>query len=867
MKKKWLGRQICLALALASVMPMAAMAETTHEIDGDTLIVHTDSTVGPGSTFDGKKLSDFKEVEIHFNTDANEVRALGVYSTKYDLPNTNVTVYVDGKGENNDGIHLTNFGPYFKANSYTAYIDSPISGAINISRDTGDAYVTLNYLDATVKQGHGIRANAPIGDMTNTITVNKEAKVKIYQDNRTAVYAGVDDGGLRDSSQGNGKIDLNGDSIIEVYGNKSYGIWAGNDGNINVSNLELIGTGQDSYGVAASNSSLQPVLLIGENKIGSIVTLNGSTNKIHMVEADEDGNIKLDENGNPIKKEGSKAIYADSQYGVVKSGDNGIGTIDIVGDIQATNGGTISLDVNGDEQNYLQGDVLAYGVKGEKNASVTLQTQTAMAYEGDALAANGGTVDVVLGNGSYWAGRADDYKDADDAEWRKTHTDNLEKKITSINSSGIVNMNLGTGSIWDVTGQSWITDLSGNNSYVVLNGEGTGGHALHVGKLEGTNTFVMNVRPDEKGDMLYVKDGSKAGTQNLMINNRDEVLANMNVGDKVRFATVENAGYGFTNGEISGSSAQTFGRSTRISDAGVFNVDFGIEYHAYDTNVTGDVAGEDAKTANDAYNDGSAFGTVKPGSEYVEENYGQGENAQNAYLVRNSVTKENISDAGKTIIDMSRINYSNAIYMDRLNKRMGEARYLDGDEGLWVRIRHDRIGKSDAFRSKNTMMELGYDRKVDDREDGEHRQGFAIDYMRGTADYDNVAGDGDVRRAGVWFYDTWLGDKGHYTDYVLKFGRLSNDFEVYARSTGEKITGDYSNQRRIRPQEIPRRQLVHRTAGSDPVRPRHRRRLHDEPGHARTARRYRQPHRPRRLPPGQGRQRQEHVLHQGRCAP
>ena len=436
--------------------------------------------------------------------------------------------------------------------------------------------------------------------------------------------------------------------------------------------------------------------------------------------------------------------------------------------------------------------------------------------QGTLAAANGGTVNVELGAHSNWAGRADDYQDAESSFW-DNHAENIENAFdddTAITSSGKVNLTLGKEATWNVTGQSWITNLTGNDSIIQMDGDGTGGHALHIGTLEGTNTFVMKVRPDETGDMLYVKDGSKAGTQNLMINNRDEVLANMNVGDKVRFATVENAGYGFKEGEISGSTAQTFGRSTRISDAGVFNVDFGIEYHTYGENVTGDKASEDAEAANDIYNGGSSFGTVKPGSEYVDENYGQGTaqtegqslaianraevpsqspDPQNAYLVRNNVTKDNISDAGKTVIAMSKVNYSNAIYMDRLNKRMGEARYIDGDEGLWVRMRHDRIGKSDAFRSKNTMFELGYDRKVGDREDGEHRQGVVFDYMRGTADYDNVAGDGDVRRGGVWFYDTWLGDKGHYSDYVLKIGRLSNDFEVYARSTGEKITGDYSN--------------------------------------------------------------------------
>ena len=123
---------------------------------------------------------------------------------------------------------------------------------------------------------------------------------------------------------------------------------------------------------------------------------------------------------------------------------------------------------------------------------------------------------------------------------------------------------------------------------------------------------------------------------------------------------------------------------------------------------------------------------------------------------------------------------------------MGEARYLTGDDGLWVRLRHDRIGKDDAFRSMNTMFELGYDWKDEDQTDGTHYRGFAFDYMRGTADYQNVAGDGDVRRAGLWYHDTWLGDSGHYTDYVVKYGRLSNDFDIYSE-LGDKIDGDYDN--------------------------------------------------------------------------
>ena len=251
-------------------------------------------------------------------------------------------------------------------------------------------------------------------------------------------------------------------------------------------------------------------------------------------------------------------------------------------------------------------------------------------------------------------------------------------------------------------------------------------------------------------------------------------MEDMTDGKTIRFATVNAKPETLT---FDSSEYPTL-RHVRIRDKGIMDAAFSIGYEAFSAGSSDNIGYNGAEASAD-----------KPGEAYVESVYSEGTN----WFVRREMQDDVLSDAGKTIIAMSRINYSNAIYMDRLNKRMGEARYIDGDEGLWVRMRHDRIGKSDAFRSMNTMMELGYDTRVNDREDGEHRQGVAIDYMRGTADYKNVAGEGDVRRGGIWFYDTWLGNKGHYTDYVLKFGRLSNDFELYTRTLGEKVTGDYSN--------------------------------------------------------------------------
>lgn len=194
----------------------------------------------------------------------------------------------------------------------------------------------------------------------------------------------------------------------------------------------------------------------------------------------------------------------------------------------------------------MQGDIIAYGTQSSKNASVNLTTNAALAYQGDALAANGGIVDVKLGNCSSWAGRADDYQDATNSEWLKNHTDNLDTKFSGrVTGSGTVKIDMGTGSFWNVTGQSWVTDLKGNNSYIILdNDENGNGYALHIGKITGKNTLAMNISPEDNGNMIYVKDGTGA-QQNLIINNRDEVLQNMDVGDAVRFATVANAGMGF----------------------------------------------------------------------------------------------------------------------------------------------------------------------------------------------------------------------------------------------------------------------------------------------------------------------------------
>ena len=465
----------------------------------------------------------------------------------------------------------------------------------------------------------------------------------------------------------------------------------------------------------------------------------------------------------------------------------------------AYNGGSNGL------QSFAQGDIVS-GYGGIVDVYDT--DKSGLFMMGNALAANGGKLNLDIGNGGTWYGRADDYGDAgvikDDE-----HTTFFDPAFSNeIVQGGQVNLTMGEGSRWNVTGQSWITSINTGNSDIAAgtpiidlvnantDREKTA-HALTIYNLNGNAIFNMSLAGDRNvSDMLYIKNADGE----YVINVVDSVsVDDMYKGgfDGLRFATI-------------GDGSNVSFRAITYNQ-GINNVEYEVGQDAYNK--------ENSKE-NDAYNSSETDGGMnsdKPGSDRVEgffDSTGTPENPQGPddteiMTLENTVESDsNVngttnfkligvkdserSDGGKTVVNMSKVNYSNAVYMDRLNKRLGEARYIntEEDQGMWVRMRHDRIGKDNEFRIMNTMYELGYDEKQE-CDNGERRVGAAIDYMDGSSEYTGVGGSGDVSRKGIWLYDTWLGDKGHYSDFVAKWGHLSNDFTLYRG--GDKITGDFSN--------------------------------------------------------------------------
>ena len=435
---------------------------------------------------------------------------------------------------------------------------------------------------------------------------------------------------------------------------------------------------------------------------------------------------------------------------------------------------------------------------------------TGIAITGNLLAGNNGKLTVDLGNGGSLTGRADDYGDA------STEHITLYNPAFSSNiiQGGDVTLNMGDESKWNVQGQSWITNVNTNGDVTIdLTSAETAyqnynSHALTIRNLNGDANIKMNLDGERsQSDMLYIGQGS--GEYNIELAELvtvEDMYAKLDEDTKfsgLRFATVGK-----------GSDVKF---NVTAKGQGFNNVVYTVDTDVYNS--------AESKHENNAYNGGDDTTLYKPGNDAVSDllNGSQTESAESgvATLAANDIMlladeaetvnenadnhlnyklvamqSDGLTDAGKTMLNMSRANYSNAIYMDRLNKRLGEARYINDDpeedEGMWVRIRHDRIGKEDAFRSQNTMYELGYDKRQE-CDNGKRRVGFAVDYMHGDTGYSDIAGKGEIDRYGLWLYDTWTGNKGHYVDYVAKWGHLQNDFEVYNMGENKKVTGDYSN--------------------------------------------------------------------------
>lgn len=117
-----------------------------------------------------------------------------------------------------------------------------------------------------------------------------------------------------------------------------------------------------------------------------------------------------------------------------------------------------------------------------------------------------------------------------------------------------------------------------------------------------------------------------------------------------------------------------------------------------------------------------------------------------------------------------------------LSQRLGELRESNGGQGIWVRMSRGEFEYDGEYKNQYNFFQMGYDWAA-----GNWHYGAAVSHNDGQTTYTH--GDGENRSTSLSLYGTWLGDKGHYADIVLKQGRLSNDFDIYTEAG--HTSGDY----------------------------------------------------------------------------
>ena len=584
-----------------------------------------------------------------------------------------------------------------------------------------------------------------------------------------------------DSQSGNNSIEVaqgiaveaNNESNISLNANKGQNNIKASDTAISVNknniDKDIDTTSTDTVvKIAGKDNIINATTAIDNIDGGNVEIIASENNSINgLVHAENKANTKIQGKVNYLKNDnGQSIIWADA------------GTIDITGtSIIQANSQQVALLANNDMNNLNQGIITAsFGqnsvIKGDiiakdnglikLNVSNSNDDVSGLIIDGNILAENQGNISLDIGNNSLITGNINDYSYLADLNNQNLKQENL---------AGNISIDFNNKSRWNVVGQSFISKINTKeNNIIDMVGYNTENkpHSLMVKEFNGDSNFVMNLNGNRQNtDMVYLNSGT--GNYNVILAN---AVTKNDIGQNgLRFATVGD------------KNKQVFKNAVAYND-GFFNIKYQIASEDYDVN----------NEENTLYNNGDNSDLLtenRPSNNIINNIFGNNEDAVNYKLV--NIEEKTLSNAGKTILNMTKANYDVAVFMGRLDKRMGDVHYLNkNDDGIWFRLRHDRIEKDLGYTVDGNMYELGYD-KLFLKDNGQERLGLAFDYMKGSTSYDDIAGKGNNSRKGIWLYDTWIGDDGHYSDYILKWGHLENDFEIAGTKKLNLIKGNYDN--------------------------------------------------------------------------
>lgn len=691
------------------------------------------------------------------NSTANKI----IINNKLDISVTN---------KNNDNA---THGIYLQGNG-DKEIDRSNGGNINVLVDGSE----LN----AFAMGSGVFLTALSDSDNNVIKIgNAEIDVQVLNAKYGVEAYGLNSGGTGDNNKiimGNGSINITANSVSEEYDSVlAYGIAAydnteietGDDvaiavtasGNENIVETRANGIvvdGEDYW----SGRYYNPKVITGNGDITAtanggidITNANGVSVAGGTIEKGT-GDIKAEAIGGINSYDvWAQGIYAEAGA-VVTKGNGNITAIAQGGELTTAYGvrnydSTVNLDVvniSAVSVNDGNNTPIVYGIYAEGNdAEVNMQ--------GGSITAQVNNADGITGDNNNDSYAIFGY-DSSVVNINQGTTNNVViKGDIKTGRNAAVNLNLNTadsiltGSIEDENGT---LNLENDASWIA-----TGYSEVNKLTMNQGNIYVDT--PSNIGD-ITINEYSGVGNIIFKADNTDEDgIVNINTSSFIISDAIENS---FINVGVSNASINTL--DFNKAEENLNTLAGKVYYDGDKNNLNGKVIIKE--------------GLITPevsGDLLFDSNRNRGYVA-NVKQNSSTTTIDNIKNIAATAIVAWRQEDST------LSQRLGELRESDGGQGIWVRMSRGEFEYDGEYKNQYNFFQMGYDWAA-----GSWHYGAAVSHNDGQTTYTH--GDGENRSTSLSLYGTWLGDKGHYADIVLKQGRLSNDFDIYTEAG--HTSGDY----------------------------------------------------------------------------
>lgn len=541
------------------------------------------------------------------------------------------------------------------------------------------------------------------------------------------------------------------------------------------SNLEITAKATNAYAYGLNAEGTNNNISMGNGNIKVYANTNADVNTAYsdVIAAginvwDNNGvdteNVNID-----VKATGNEFTNSVSAYGLCANSSTSIITID---------DGNITVTADEGKGNLYAAGVLGSGVFDLGIVNINAETTgggketSSKAY--GIYTFSGGSVDI---DGGVISAKSDN-KNADTVAI-KVYGNGLDTKVNvnnGTNNDVIIN-----GDVLSIDGHSFAnlnlnTQNSQLNGAVYDNGNGISINLANAAEWNNTGTSTLNTLSMDNGIINQNTDGdidienySGNGEINFAADNinNNGVLDFNNTGD-VTIGTAE-------IGSVTNLNVNTNNTVDTINSVKANENLNAIANKIYYTN----------------HSDGNITGSVKiteglitpevSGDLLFYEDNSNGHTAGQGYVANvkqnsSTTTIDNIKNIAATAIVAWRQEDST------LSQRLGELRESDGGQGIWVRMSRGEFEYDGEYKNKYNFFQMGYDWAA-----GSWHYGAAVSHNDGQTTYTH--GDGENRSTSLSLYGTWLGDKGHYADIVLKQGRLSNDFDIYTEAG--HTSGDY----------------------------------------------------------------------------